>query len=522
LGFPRRLLPFISALLLASAFPPLGAHLLAFVALVPLLLYLSGPDTRRGRVLTMLGAGFLFHLVGFAWIRHVTWAGMAALALYAALYWLLFAGALALWRGRERGAAWPFAAAAAWTVLEYVRSVFLSGIPWFMVGHSQAPFLRFAQVADLAGVPGVTFLVVFTNAAIAHEVLRRREAARGVRPTPALGAALMLLAAAVVYGGARLSGSRDPHRSGGPDVLIVQGNIEQSVKKDGRSWREIYAVYERLTREAAAAGPPPGIVLWPETMHPALPVEFARAGEARPPLDRLPAFAPSHFVVGVLLYEKAPDGARGREWNSAVAVDATFRVTGRYDKVHLVPVGEYFPIQDWALWKWIIRTFTALEHVPRLEAGTSLEPLTVGRHRLGVMICYENAFPGIAREEVRRGADVLVNLSNEAWYLDSAEMDQMLAMSQFRCIETRTGMARATNSGISAILDPWGRVAGVVQDAAGRRKAVGGTLRGTAPVGPRDSLYLRWGDWFVGVCAVGFVAGAAWRRRANGKGEPRS
>jgi apolipoprotein N-acyltransferase len=218
--------------------------------------------------------------------------------------------------------------------------------------------------------------------------------------------------------------------------------------------------------------------------------------------------AATNALIGVIVVE--PDGAGGvREWNSAVALDTEGRVTGRYDKVHLVPVGEYFPFRDWWLWEVLVHRFTALTRVPGLEAGASLDPVTCGRWRMGVLVCYESAFASIAREQVRRGAQVLANLSNEAWYPDSAEMDQMMAMSRFRCIETRTGMARATNSGISAILDPCGRVVAVVRDGSGRVKEVVGALRGSVPVGPRRSLYLTAGEWLVWVLAIALLADLA-------------
>lgn len=520
----RRGLPLASALLLWLAFPPLDLFPIAFVALVPLCLYLAGPDTRWGRAVAVLAGGLAFYGIGFSWIRFVTVVGWWLLAAYAAFYWLLFAALAASWRGREGAFLWPFRLAAAWAVLEYIRANLLTGIPWFMVGHSQIDFLALAQIADLAGVPGVTFLVVLVNAGIAHEIVVRRQgrSPRFPRPTASLAAAVLLTGAGSVYGRCcvllfvdDLSMGVESVQTPSPDVLLVQGNIEQSVKKGWLHADEIYDIYARLTREACVggAGSQP-IVVWPETMFPPVREEYARVGAERGPLSKLRALAPASFLVGVHVSERpffGPSGAaergdRGREWNAAVSVDPDGRVAGRYDKRHLVPVGEYFPFRGWALWDWMVRQGTGLAETPNLYPGESLDPVPCGGWKLGALICYENAFPEIACEEVRRGAHILVNLSNEAWYEDSAEFEQMLAMARFRCIETRTGMARATNSGISAIIDPGGRVLAAVKDGEGRWIQVRGALRGRVPVGPRRSLYLALGDWFVAVCGLGLLA----------------
>lgn len=506
----RRLLPACSAFLLWLAFPPVDAFPIAFVALVPFLIYCASADTLRGRLLAAWVGGAVFHLGGFLWLRHVTVAGMILLAFYSALYWSAWAVLASAWQGRVTASFWPFRLAAAWTAIEAVRTRFLSGIPWLLLGHTQIGFPSLAQTADLAGVAGLTFLVVLVNAALAQAIIGVEAGTTAARRRISLAAwaAAGLVVAGTAYGAWRQADVDRSTRSG-PDVLLVQGNIEQSVKKADLHWREIYDVYANLTRQACERDGAPEIILWPETMHPPLDAGRVRVG-AFGPFDRR-LLAGSNALLGVLLVEPTPEGFGGREWNSAVAVDREGRVSGRYDKTHLVPVGEYFPFRDWWLWTYLVRRFTRLARVPGLEPGETVEPVTIGSWRLGVLICYESAFAGIARDEVRRGAEILVNLSNEAWYLDSAEMDQMLALSAFRCIETRTGMARATNSGISAIIDPRGRIAGVVTDRDGRRKEVAGTLRGRVPVGPRDGLFVAWGDWFAAATALAILADLAGR-----------
>jgi apolipoprotein N-acyltransferase len=508
-----RLAPPISGLLLWLAFAPASIVPLAFVALVPFALYLARDDTRWGRLLAAFAGGMLFHVAGFFWIRHVTALGMLLLAAYASLYWAAFALLVPARGDPASSPAWPFRLAAVWTVLEYVRGTALTGIPWLLAGHALADFPALAQTADLAGVAGATFLLVLVNASLA-QVWIRPPATRFRTAAPA--ATALLLLAATAYGTWRIR-DIDAVTSNGPEVLLVQGNVEQSVKKAGLHWRKIHAIYANLTREACGRGGLPDLVVWPETMHPAVPTAMAVPGVNDPLAFRRIAAAPA--LIGVLLYE--PDAAGGaRKWNSAVALDARGRVTGRYDKVHLVPVGEYFPLKNWWLWERLVQRFTNLSHAPDLESGTSLDPVFCAGWSLGALVCYESAFAYIARAQVGRGAQVLVNLSNEAWYRDSAELDQMLAMSRFRCIETRTGMARATNSGISAIIDPTGRVTATVHDTTGRRKEVAGVLRGRIPVGPRRSLYLAMGEWLVVLLALAALLDLSGRVLRGRRGIP--
>jgi apolipoprotein N-acyltransferase len=520
-----RLAPTLSALLFGLAFQPVSIVPLAFVALIPLILYLTRPDRLRARLIAVAAGGMVFHATGFFWIRHVTVTGMILLAAYATLYWMAFSLVAAAWRGTSgTSPAWPFRVAAAWTLLEHIRGTALSGIPWLLGGHAMAGFSPLAQTADLAGVAGVTFLVVLVNAALAQSWIRDGGVVSSAVASrlPRFAAAALILTACG-YSSWRMGDVDAGTRTGpgAPDVLLVQGNIEQSVKKAGLHGSRIHETYARLTREACGRDGLPDVVIWPETMHPAVSAERL-APSALDPLGFSRRVVATRALLGVLVY--TPDGAGGarEEWNSALSLDPEGRVVGRYDKVHLVPVGEYFPFREWGIWETLIKRFTALPRVPGLEAGTSLDPVPCGPWRVGTLVCYESAFASVARKQAARGAQFFANLSNEAWYRDSAEMDQMLAMCRFRCIEARTGMARATNSGISAILDPCGRVVADIRDESGRRKEVAGTLRGRVPIGPCRSLYLAAGEWLVWLSALALVADRAViairRRRAAAPG----
>ncbi|MFW6107604.1 MAG: hypothetical protein ACOC70_00255, partial [bacterium] len=231
-----------SAALLILAFPPTGASALAWVALVPLLVALRARPGKWGWLILWL-AGFVFGTGGFFWARHVVWYLPAPLALYISFYFLLFCAAVR-WLGFEKG--FPFAVAAplTWTALEVVRSVFLSGLPWLLLAHTQYRVLPVVQMAEWTGAAGVTFLVAGVNGLLADVILRFPKGRAPSRRLPALaaGAGVVLLGAgALWYGFARL---RSVEVIEGPRVAAIQGNIPQSIKKE---WSEesVEAMFDR-------------------------------------------------------------------------------------------------------------------------------------------------------------------------------------------------------------------------------------------------------------------------------------
>jgi len=501
-----------SALLVYASFPPLDLGVLGYAALVPWLLWLRG---RRART-AFAGSALLavaHYGATLAWIAMLAWFGLAVLLVYLALYAGLF-GVLHDRCRRSRIPGGPLAVALLFTALEYARARVLSGFPWPLLGHSQHDLLWVAQCADLGGVFLVSFLLAWTNAVIAEWIARRLEGGGSARLVHESVSCALVLGGAAVYGAVRLAAPADEP---GPTLAAIQANIPMRLKHDGASREEILDRHVVLTREAVR-GRDVDLVIWSETMFPYVwDHNDPRADRAtRSYLGEVAReVAQAWFLTGVNVIGEGPRDplATGyRQWNRAVLLDGKGRIRGSYDKRHLVPAGEYFPARRFIPFR---RTFERMFHdaagwYPTLTPGTSSPVLELetpaGTLPFGVLICYDSVFADVALDAAAGGARFLVNLSNDGWYGTSAELDQILAITRFRAIESRLPVFRATNTGISAVLDSRGRVVErlVGVDRSGRPavKEARGTLVRRVGMGEGDSVYVRLRDAFALGCVV--------------------
>jgi len=513
---------------------------LAWLALVPLLIAMAG-QWRRPHWLVVWLAGWAFGLVGFFWLRHVTWVGTALLALYLSVYFVAFVAAIR-WLAWGRGVPLALAAPLVWTALEWVRGVALTGFPWLFLGHTQYENLRVIQIADLTGATGVSFWIVAVNGALADtvcSVLRLRPTGRRVRTLVAGAGVLALTIAAASYGAYRLHTVAVRE---GPDVAVVQGNIPQDVKNllTTESVTEILDTYLSMTEAAVATSRLPTLVIWPETMAPRglftpehadwLRARSARyetkgrvedAREVRAALDRNERGRRTlrglqrrtGLLIGAGHYERADSGMKS--FNSVFLLPQGGQgPEAGYDKIHLVPFGEYVPLR-WLI-GWIVAP--AIPYERGLDAGDRRVLFEVDGWRLAPTVCFEDGFPSLVASFARDGrVDVIVNVTNEGWFRDGTELDQHLAIAVFRAVECRAGFVRAANTGISAIISPAGQITSkLVVDGSDRE--VAGVLRGHVPVTTARSPYLVVGEWLGPTCLVATLALVlAVRRRGRGK-----
>jgi len=503
--------------LLILSFPNFNLWWLAWVALVPWLLALRGLGGARAFRWSWL-IGFLFFLGSIWWLVRLSAVagpmaviGWLALCAYLALFFGLFGWARHRWPGGL------LFAPALWVVLEYARSHLLSGFGWNLLAYSQAPWLPVIQIADVTGAWGVSFLIVFVNVAINEAVrdisiFRRHVEEAKNRSVPAFGVAL---AAAVVLATLAYGAWRIPQVTGAQmtRVAVVQGNIPQEEKWDEAYQGAILDTYEGLTREAARDQP--ALIVWPETSVPGF------LGLDEPLTQRISRLAAS---VGIPLLVGAPmsrldrgvDGPVGKMTNSAVLVGADGILGPQYDKLHLVPFGEFVPGEQWL--PWLRNALPPIgEFVPGRDdtvfhLGAGLRAQGSG-HELGpqppaqspelkfsVLVCFEDIFPELARRFVREGARLLLVITNDAWFGPTAAAYQHAQASTLRAVELRVPVARAANTGWSGCIDASGRWGGAVRDAQGRELFTAGTHPCAPSPGTADSLYLRWGDWFVLLC----------------------
>ena len=478
--------------LLVLAYPTADIGWLAFIALVPLLLAIRGEPPARAFWWGTL-AGLVFYLGSISWVtRTMTSYGglsvassllvLAALASYLALYVGLFCfGVSAL-----AGAAWwinLLATSALWVGLEYLRSYALTGVPWALLGYTQYQSVMLLPIASVAGVYGLSFLVILVNIGLAQLT-----STSGGRLRTILLAGLVALL--LVWSPALLS---PPSAPAGPEeeigVALVQGNIDQASKWNPAMQVATIELYRRLSLEAATNTPT--LIVWPET---AAPFFFRYEPALRGRVLDIAAETGSYLLVGSPDVERASVGPEGdRYYNSAFLVSPNRELLGKYDKIHMVPFGEYVPLKS------ILFFVHKLAYgIGDFEPGRTHTVFHLPRGRFGVTICYEVIFPDQVRRYVKDGADFLVNITNDAWFGRSAAPGQHLAMAALRAAENRRYLIRAANTGISAIIDPTGRI------VKASEIFVPAVVSGRIQLRRGETFYTRYGDLFAWLC-VAFV-----------------
>lgn len=498
-----------SGLALFLCYHPVAWGFLGWVALAPMLV-LVRTQVRPALVygIAFLG-GLCFFTPALSWMRvaHSSMAGAwLALSLYCALYVPL---AIALIRFLDRRAV-PLVLSAplVWVALEYVRCHFLSGFSWYLLAHTQHDFLPIIQITDLGGVFVVSFVVAAVNGLVCDLAYQFPEVRQWFLLTelPAYrhyasleafnrgpfrdfhfrrnvlleGAALGLVVVGVLaYGFVCLSHDRFTE---GPTVCLLQSNIDQRLREGigGESdpqkvqqtvLEHFSALCVRATRNHI---PRPDLIIWPETSYPTgwidvsseLPVEQVPTAWRDGALDirqRLKDLGAKHTQVPHLLgmnsYCLERDG-KYRHYNSALLLSEKGTIDAKFDKIHRVPFGEYIPLKDWLPF---LAKLSPYEGDFGVHPGEKFTRFALKKYHFGVLICYEDTDPFLARRYLEPSSDgppvdFLVNISNDGWFDGSSEHEEHLAVSRFRAIECRRAMVRSVNMGVSAVIDSNGRV----------------------------------------------------------------
>jgi apolipoprotein N-acyltransferase len=390
----------------------------------------------------------------------------------------------------------------AWVGLEYARAHTFFEFPWCLLGYSQQGLPEMIQVAPVTAVYGVSFLIVLVSSLLALVALEARPA---VRRAAAAGIVVVL---GGTFGYGRWEMSRPVAETGRVTVGLVQGGIRQEDKWVPENAWENVGRHLQLTEQAAVAGA--RLVVWPES---AVPFLF----------DEDPALASMLRELvrrrGIYLYfgnddrERPAGGGRGAIFVGAKLLAPDGEVVVRYRKNHLVPFGEYVPLQS--LFTFGGRFAAKLvQEVSDFTPGTEAATGSVDGHPIGGFICYEAIFPSLVRRFTAEGAELLVNVTNDAWYGTTSAPHQHLAMAAFRAVENRRYLVRAANTGITAVVDPWGRV------LSSTRLFDTTVLVREVPFTTGLTFYARHGDVFARACAAIALAGlaATLRRRRRPAG----
>jgi len=486
------------------------------VALTPLIVAVTRAAATHQTIRRAFFLGLTTGIVYFAgtlyWLVETmtTFGGLpVAIAVFAAAmlvaYLALFPAAFAVVLARLRGSMGVpralLCAAPVWVATELGRQYVWDGFPWALLGYSQVTLLPIAQLASVTGVYGLSGLLALTSAAAALGVLDDRP-----RRWAAAAAVAGLVAACAVWGSARLANG-SLTRSGDPvRVAVVQGNIAQDDKWDPALRDLIVTRYLEMTRQAVARGAT--FILWPES---SLPVYFeedpARSGVVR----RLAREANVTLLIGSDQVERSRRDAPAqaldnRFYNAAFLVKPDGSTGGVYRKMHLVPFGEYVPLQ-----RLLFFVGPIVEAVSNFTPGLEHVLLPVGDHVISTAICYEVIYGSLMRRFVTEGSELLTTITNDAWYGWSSAAYQHWDQASLRAIENGRYLARAANTGVSGFVDPYGRV---LQKSALFEPAV---LVDEVRFLRTRTIYARIGD-LVAWLSLAFTAAAllaTWRQRVQ-------
>lgn len=503
----------ISGVLQVLIFPTPSIYPLCWFAFAPLLVAifrarepqtLQLPRTLGGELVpASLGQGFLLGYVsGIIWyagtcywvyyvmhvyggIDSVLSVGILILfCLYLALYHGLFGLLLALAAGRKL-ATGPRALLLApflWVAVELARSR-ITGFPWDLLGTVQVGNVPLARIATVTGVYGLSFEIMLVNAAFAAAFLVHHERRRTM-----LGAAIV---AAVVLQSTRWMPT--PSVTSDREAVLVQENIPIL---DSSQWTSAYftgtlrglADISIQAREKQATSPSPGLIVWPESPAPF----YVNDPNFRNAVSEIARRANAYVITGSIGTQNAAiTGQPNQLYNSAALIAPTGAWMARYDKIHLVPFGEYVPFKQ-----LLFFAEKLTREVGEFGRGTSRQPFNAGNYRIGTFICYESVFPDEVRQFARDGADVFVNISNDEWYGDTGAFGQHLLQARMRAVENDRWLLRSTNTGVTASIDPYGRiVARLPRNVRSALQAPFGLVRDT-------TFYTRHGDWFAYACAI--------------------
>ena len=517
------LAPVFSGVLLIFAFPNFEQGWIAWLALTPLMIVLSGRRSQHGFLLAYI-CGIIFFTGVFNWILEVPGYELfhhtiliLYLGLYVGIFGLIISFLVRRWGLLIGHLSGPFV----WVSLEFIRSnLSFLALPWALLAHSQYLYPSVIQIAALTGTYSISFLIVMVNSTLTiailtftHQFKSHQQRAgfsspRG-RAICTLVATLVLTGLVFYYGLHTISRQIEGK---GIKVTVVQGNIEQSKKWNPKFSKYIIKTYADLTR--AAAEQAPDLIVWPETATPRAINQDRRLYQQ---VRSIVSSSSTYVLLGSAMHQKFKQKRRQHRKivNSAYLIHpGNEDKDQRHDKIRLFPFGEYIPMAQTIPWSWI--------NVPDMSNYSPGEEFTVfeaNNSRFSVIICWEIIFPDLTRQFVKKGAQFIVNIANEAWFGKTASPRQFLSISVFRAVENRVYVVRCVNTGISCFIDPYGRIIDRVKDEKGRDLFVRGIL--TETVVPMDSktLYTRYGDWFCGL-SIGISAAfliVAFLRRKMGK-----
>ena len=472
----------LSAGLLVLSFPKIAWTPLAWVALVPLLCALDGQKPWQAFRRAYL-CGFLFFAATIGWFVYVTYPGAFLLVAFLSLYFAVF-GLMFVYFQKLPVTPRIFVLASSWVALEFIRAHLFTGFGWVMLGHSQYKNLMCIQIADITGVYGVSFLVVLVNL-LFFETWRARSFL-----LKANIAVITILSVVLIYG-FWVTGQKKYYEM--VKVGVVQPNIPLAVDWDENLKPWIIDKTIQLTQKLRDQKL--DLIIWPET---SLPGVITEAPFLTNEIQATAVGLHTPILIGSI----AKEG--GEYYNSAFLIGADGKMLGRYDKMHLVPFGEYLPLRPVLGW---IDKFVPLDD---FTSGKTYKIFSIApsQKQFAVLICFEDTLGYLCRNFAKAGAGFFVNMTNDAWFGDTKAPFLHLQAAVFGCVENHRSLVCAANTGVSAMVDPWGRIIATVADGKGKETFIEGTAWGSLPLNYEKTFYTKYGDIFTYLCFVCILVAA--------------
>jgi len=485
------LLSLLSGILLILSFPNFDLEFLAWFAFVPLFFSIEGKGLYQSFKL-----GFLTGLVSFLGILY--WIVVAVhtygniplvisvlILLLLVAYLSLFIGAFTLltrFIQIRSGLQTVFFTPVIWVALEYLRSFLLTGLPWANLSYSQYLNLPFIQMADTTGAYGPSFVILLVNATL---FLALRQRSKITFPIKEVIITVSILLSFLIYGYLKM-GRVDRQMVQDPPLKVglVQGNIDQSIKWDESFQMETLKIYDNLSLRVSEEKP--DLIIWPET---ATPFFFQDAKEFQPFILDIPKKTNAFLLFGSPSYKILK--GKVNHYNSAYLVSPAGELIGKYDKIHLVPFGEYVPMQDLLFFLGSLG-----EGIGDFKSGKEIFNFSLPQGKLGVLICFEIIFPDLCRRFIKGGANFLVTITNDAWFGRTSAPYQHFSIATFRAVENRVFIVRAANTGITGFIDPKGKI--INQGGIFTEEAMNGVIR----LSSQKTFYTLYGDIFSWICSA--------------------
>ena len=544
------LLTIFSAAMFVAAFPPIDMEFLAWIGMVPLFFALSGRKTEVNKLRNkklkkslflflisrfsfLISAPFLLGLVwGITFFMGTIYWVVNSMANYGgipiitsiiilillALYLSLFPACFGLAVSSTPS---PFATglllfgivfvSSFWVALEYIRTNMITvGFPWVLLGYSQSSFLPLIQIADITGVYGISFLIIMVNMFVFSVLsywLRRKVAeipAKGVStahiyrlPVKEGLLVFIILMSVLVYGFIRIYQMDEVSKNWKTlRIGIAQGNIDQGKKWEVSFQKEIVEIYKNSTLALAKQGA--RLIIWPES---AVPFHLQSEKELGNEIYNIAKASNAYLLTGADSYGLGV-GGEIKYYNSAFLISSGGEIIGKYDKIHLVPFGEYVPLK-----KYLPFIHKLVVGVGDFSSGKWFQPLEFDGNSFGVLICFESIFPELARGFIKEGAGFLVNITNDAWFGKTSAPYQHFSQAIFRAVENKVFLIRAANTGISGVVDPVGRIklkSGIFtrEDMVDTIMVIERNQPGMHDFNQRFTFYTQYGDMFAIGCMI--------------------